>query len=310
MILFVALSYGAISQAAGFPLWQTLLLAALALGGAAELTFVGVIAAGGAPVLAVLGGLLVNARNFAFGLSIGQYAPSGWRSLLAAHLANDETTAFGRAGATDRERWHRFVVSAVMLFVCWVCGAALGQLLGSVIDAEVLGLDTALPVLLFCLVVGDIRSPFLGVTAAGGAVLAIALTPALPLGLGSVAALLALLPAAGFLSVRRRRGADAVDAAAAAAGDAAEAGLRHGEAEGAVEAAASGSSAVGEAAAGKAAAGEAAEAGRRHEVPEASGTAGAAGSSGLADPRGGEDVSGAAGTLGAAGASDAEGGRP
>ncbi|GAA2091950.1 hypothetical protein GCM10009823_09370 [Brevibacterium salitolerans] len=276
MILFVALSYGAISQAAGFPLWQTLLLAALALGGAAELTFVGVIAAGGAPVLAVLGGLLVNARNFAFGLSIGQYAPSGWRSFLAAHLANDETTAFGRAGTTDRERWHRFVVSAVMLFVCWVCGAALGQLLGSVIDAEVLGLDTALPVLLFCLVVGDIRSPFLGVAAAGGAVLAIALTPALPLGLGSVAALLALLTAAGFLAVRRRRGAEAVDAAAAAAGDAAEVGLWH-------------------------------------EVPEASGTAGAAGSSGAVDSRDGEDVSGAAGVLGAAGASDAsdaEGRRP
>ncbi len=207
MVFFVALSYGAISQAAGFPLWQTVLLAALAIGGAAELTFVGVIAAGGAPLLAVLGGLLVNARNFAFGLSIGQYAPGGWRSLFAAHLANDETTAFARVGAGDRERWYRFVVSAVMLFCCWVGGAALGQLLGTVIDAEVLGLDTALPVLLFCLVAGDLRAPFLGVTAAGGAVLALASTPVLPLGLGSVAALLALLPAAGYAAVRHRRAA-------------------------------------------------------------------------------------------------------
>lgn len=204
MILLVALSYGAIAHAAGFALWQTVLLAAVATGGAAELTFVGVIAAGGLPIFAVMGGLLVNARNFAFGLSIGQYAPAGWRTYLAAHLANDETTAFGRAGRTDRERWSRFSISAVLLFVAWVGGAALGQLLGAVIDADRLGLDTALPILLFCLVAGDLKDRFLGVTAAGGAVLALALTPVAPLGLASVVALLALLPAAGFLSARRR----------------------------------------------------------------------------------------------------------
>ena len=205
MILLVGLSYGAISQAAGFPLWQTVLLAAVATGGAAELTFVGVIAAGGLPVFAVLGGLLVNARNFAFGLSIGQYAPSGWRTYLAAHLANDEATAFGRAGRNDREKWSRFTIAAILLFIAWVGGAALGQLLGTVLDANMLGLDTALPILLFCLVVGDMRNRFLGATAAAGAVIALALTPVAPLGLASVGALLALLPAAGILHLRQRR---------------------------------------------------------------------------------------------------------
>ncbi|OAX57040.1 hypothetical protein A5N15_08980 [Rothia kristinae] len=47
-LVAVGLSYGALSQASGFPLWQTVMLAALAIGGAAELTFVGVVAAGGA----------------------------------------------------------------------------------------------------------------------------------------------------------------------------------------------------------------------------------------------------------------------
>ena len=212
MILLVGLSYGAISQAAGFRLWQTVLLAAVATGGAAELTFVGVIAAGGLPVFAVLGGLLVNARNFAFGLSIGQYAPSGWRTYLAAHLANDEATAFGRAGRTDREKWSRFTIAAILLFIAWVGGAALGQLLGTVLDAQMLGLDTALPILLFCLVVGDMRNRFLGITAAAGAVLALALTPIAPLGLASVGALLALLPAAGVLRLRQGRTASGAGA--------------------------------------------------------------------------------------------------
>lgn len=211
MILLVGISYGAIAHSAGFPLWQTVLLAAVATGGAAELTFVGVIAAGGLPVFAVLGGLLVNARNFAFGLSIGQYAPPGWRTYLAAHLANDEATAFGRAGRTEREKWSRFSISAVLLFIAWVGGATLGQLLGAVVDANALGLDTALPILLFCLVVSDLKERFLGITAVGGAVLALALTPIAPLGLASVVALVALLPAAGYLHVRRRPADAATD---------------------------------------------------------------------------------------------------
>lgn len=227
MILLVGLSYGAISQAAGFPLWQTVLLAAVATGGAAELTFVGVIAAGGLPVFAVLGGLLVNARNFAFGLSIGQYAPSGWRTYLAAHLANDEATAFGRAGRNDREKWSRFTIAAILLFIAWVGGAALGQLLGTVLDAEMLGLDTALPILLFCLVVGDMRNRFLGATAAAGALIALALTPVAPLGLASVGALLALLPAAGILRLRQRR-ASSPDPVTSDTGDAHAAGAASG----------------------------------------------------------------------------------
>ncbi|WP_263619299.1 AzlC family ABC transporter permease [Rothia kristinae] len=204
-LVAVGLSYGALSQASGFPLWQTVMLAALAIGGAAELSFVGVVAAGGAPILAVLGGLLVNSRNFAFGLGIGEYAPRGVRQYLAAHLANDETAAFARPGADRTERWQRFVLMAVVLFPAWVGGAALGQLLGSVVDADRLGLDAAFPVILFCLVVQDLRSPFLGVTAAGGALLAVAATPVLPLGLGAVASLLALIPAAAFLKARARR---------------------------------------------------------------------------------------------------------
>jgi predicted branched-subunit amino acid permease len=148
---------------------------------------------------------------------------SDWRTYLAAHLANDEATAFGRAGRTDREKWSRFTISAILLFIAWVGGAALGQLLGTVLDAQMLGLDTALPILLFCLVVGDMRNRFLGITAAAGAVLALALTPIAPLGLASVVALLALLPAAGVLRLRQSRAASS-DAAGTAGADAVASG--------------------------------------------------------------------------------------
>ncbi|WP_129358571.1 MULTISPECIES: AzlC family ABC transporter permease [Micrococcaceae] len=195
----VGLSYGALSQSSGFAIWQTVLLAALATSGAAELTFVGVIAAGGAPIFAVLGGLLVNSRNFAFGLSAGEYVPRGWRRLLASHMVNDETVAFARSVRGRQARWQHFVVMAILLFPAWVGGAALGQLLGSVVDADALGLDAAFPIILFCLVVQDLKNPLVAIIAGGGAILAISATPVLPLGLGAVASLVILIPAAGFI---------------------------------------------------------------------------------------------------------------
>lgn len=195
----VGLSYGALSQSSGFALWQTVLLAALATGGAAELTFVGVIAAGGAPIFAVLGGLLVNSRNFAFGLSAGDYIPRGWRRLVASHVVNDETVAFARTVRGRQARWQHFVLMGVLLFPAWVGGAALGQLLGSVVDADALGLDAAFPIILFCLVVQDLKNPLVAIMAGGGAVLAIAATPVVPMGLGAVASLVVLIPAAGFV---------------------------------------------------------------------------------------------------------------
>lgn len=204
-IVAIGISYGAISQASGFPLWQTALLAAFATGGAAELTFVGVVAAGGSPFLAVVGGLLVNTRHFAFGLSVGEYAPRGLRRLLGAHLVNDETTAYARLGGDRRERWQHFAVMALMLFPAWVGGAVLGQWLGSVVDTQAIGIDAAFPVILFCLVAQDVKNPLMGITAAGGAALAVAATPLVPLGLGAVVGLLVLIPAAGFVAARRRR---------------------------------------------------------------------------------------------------------
>lgn len=200
----VGISYGTISQASGFVMWQTVLLAALATSGAAELTFVGVIAAGGAPIFAVLGGLLVNSRNFAFGLGAGEYVPRGWRRFFAAHLVNDETIAFARSVRGRIQRWQHFVLMGALLFPAWVAGAALGQFLGSIIDADALGLDVAFPIILFCLVVQDLKNPLLAIMAAGGSLLAVAATPVLPMGLGAVASLVILIPAASFLWTRSR----------------------------------------------------------------------------------------------------------
>ncbi|MDN6746143.1 MAG: AzlC family ABC transporter permease [Brevibacterium sp.] len=212
-IIAVALSYGAISAVSGFPWWQTLLLAMFALGGAAEFTFVGVIAAGGAPILAVLAGLLVNSRNFAFGMAVGPFFPQDWRALIAAHWVNDESIAIARTVSDHRARWHAFLLMGAAIAVMWPSGAMVGQWLGNVIDADLLGPDAAFPIILFCLIRGDLKSKTTLTLTVAGILIAVLLTPVLPLGLGSVTSLAVFVfVAAGWLiraAIKKRRGGTA-----------------------------------------------------------------------------------------------------
>ena len=210
-IIAVALSYGAISAVSGFAWWQTLLLAMFALGGAAEFTFVGVIAAGGAPILAVLAGLLVNSRNFAFGVAVGPFFPQDWRALIASHWINDESTAISRTGHNDRAKWHAFLLMGAAIAIMWPGGAMVGQWLGNVINADLLGLDAAFPIILFCLIRGDLKNKVTLSLTVIGILIAVGLTPLLPLGLGAVTSLSVFVFVAAGWAVRsliRRRSGD------------------------------------------------------------------------------------------------------
>ncbi|MBE8146838.1 AzlC family ABC transporter permease [Brevibacterium casei] len=85
----------------------------------------------GAPILAVLAGLLVNSRNFAFGVAVGPFFPQDWRALIASHWINDESTAVARTGGNDRQRWRAFLLMGVAIAIMWPSGAVVGQWLGA-----------------------------------------------------------------------------------------------------------------------------------------------------------------------------------
>src|SRR5699024_1192890 len=92
----------------------------------------------------------------------------------------------------------------------WPSGAMVGQWLGNVIDADLLGLDAAFPIILFCLIRGDLKNRATLSLTLAGVLLAVALTPLLALGLGAVPWLSVFVFAAAGWAVRwlpnRRRG--------------------------------------------------------------------------------------------------------
>ncbi|WP_072691106.1 AzlC family ABC transporter permease [Rhodococcus marinonascens] len=190
----VGISYGAIAVGAGLEPWLPTALSVLVLAGSAEFMFVGIVAAGGSSIAAMLAGLLVNARHLPFGLTVGDVLDRGWRRVLGSHVMNDESVVFA-LGQTDRDRRRAaYWACGVGIAICWPLGALLGAVAGNAIgDTGVFGLDAMFPAVLLALVLPALRDRDVRVPALVGGVVALVTTPLLPAGLPVLAALLGLL---------------------------------------------------------------------------------------------------------------------
>ena len=153
---------------------------------------VGIVGAGGSPVAAVLAGLLVNARHLPFGFALASTVRE--RPILGSYLMIDEVVAFALAQKDPQRRRLAFFTCGLALLICWNAGALIGALLGRAItDTDALGLDAALPAVLAALVMPGLRDPRTRWAALLGAVIALVLTPFLPVGLAVLCALAALV---------------------------------------------------------------------------------------------------------------------
>ena len=154
----VGLSYGAISVGGGLPLWVPVLLSIVVFAGASQFLFVGIVAAGGSPIAAMIAGLLVNTRHVAFGLAVSDVIGGGWRRLPGSHVMTDENVAFAMGQDDPQQKRAAYWAGGIGIFICWNVGVVIGGLAGSVItDTDVFGLDAAFPAVLLALVLPALR---------------------------------------------------------------------------------------------------------------------------------------------------------
>lgn len=205
-MVVIGMSYGVSAHEGGFPTWLTVLVSVTVLGGSSEFLFVGIVAAGGAPLLAALTGILVNTRSLGYGLAVGRYLPRGRRMLPAAHLLNDEAVALTAAQDTPTKARAAYLMCGLGVLATWPLGALLGSGLGQIVaDPRALGLDAAFPALLLALAIPSLRDPqtrWAGIVGAGAAV---ATTSVLPAGVPIVASLIGV---AAVEAWKRVRGSD------------------------------------------------------------------------------------------------------
>ncbi|WP_198954916.1 AzlC family ABC transporter permease [Kineosporia sp. R_H_3] len=147
-----AVSFGALSVAAGLSVAQTVVLSTLMFTGGSQFALVGVLGAGGGGAAAVATAGFLGVRNGFYGLTMSPLlGPQGrgWRRPFAAHMTLDESTAVGTAqlalhpGRRDLVRLG-FWATGLSVFVFWNAATLLGAYLGDALgDPRRYGLDAA-----------------------------------------------------------------------------------------------------------------------------------------------------------------------
>ncbi len=181
-------TFGAVSVAAGLSVVQTVAMSMIMFTGASQFAFVGVIAAGGAPVAGVFPALLLGLRNAFYGIPMSRILePRGLRRFVDAQFVIDETTAMAVGQPKPRASRYAFWATASCLYVMWTAGSLVGGLLGRGIDTSKLGLDAAAPAIFLALLWPQMSRRRAPVVALGAALVALALVRVTPAGVPIIA---------------------------------------------------------------------------------------------------------------------------
>ena len=185
----VGIAFGALASDGGLSLAKALALSALVYGGSAQLAALGVAVEGGSAGASVAAGLLLSARNVAFGVALAPLLPRRLgRRLAASQLIIDQSAAAALAEPRRDRAWRAFWLTGVWVLVLWLAGTAAGWALTGAIDIEAFGVDAAIPALFLALLAPRMRRPDEAATALAGGAIALALVPVTAPGIPILAA--------------------------------------------------------------------------------------------------------------------------
>jgi len=200
-------SFGALATTSGLDLWQACALSLLVFTGASQFAFVGVIAAGGAPLTGAATAMLLGSRNLFYGIGLAPVLRlRGWRRAVQAQVVIDESTAMALGQPDRADARLAFRLTGWSVFVLWNLMTLVGALAGTAIgDPRTFGLDAAVGGAFLALLWPRLTALPQRVVALVGAAVATGLVPltaaGLPIILGGAAAVLVGL----FLRVEEGR---------------------------------------------------------------------------------------------------------
>jgi branched chain amino acid efflux pump len=179
-----ALSFGALSTAAGLSLLQTCALSVLMFTGASQFALIGVVGSGGGVWAGAATAALLGSRNALYGLRLSSLLDvRGWRRAAASQVVIDETTAMAIARDTPPLSRYAFWATGFALFTLWNLGTLIGALATHALpNPKVLGFDAAPPAAFLALLAPRLRAREPLAIALAAAVIAVAVLPFVPPG--------------------------------------------------------------------------------------------------------------------------------
>jgi predicted branched-subunit amino acid permease len=204
-----ALSFGALSTAAGLSLLQTVALSTLMFTGASQLALVGILGAGGGVWAGAATAVLLGTRNALYGLRLSSLLEvGGLRRLAASQFVIDETTAMAIARTDKRAARLAFWATGLSVFTLWNLGTLIGAFATHLLpNPRVLGFDAAPPAAFLALLAPRLRAREPLSIALGAGIVALVLLPFVPAGVPLL--IVALL--VGLLGLRPAPRSDAPD---------------------------------------------------------------------------------------------------
>jgi predicted branched-subunit amino acid permease len=180
-----ALSFGALSVAAGLSVLQTCALSLLMFTGASQFALIGVVGSGGNPFAGATSALLLGLRNGLYGLRLSPLLRvGGARKAAAAQLVIDESTAMAIAQPDAPLGRVAFWATGISIYVLWNLGTLIGALAGEAIsDPGALGLHAAVPAAFLALLWPRLTGREERLVAVVAAVVALAAVPFVPAGI-------------------------------------------------------------------------------------------------------------------------------
>lgn len=173
---FLSLTYGVYMHALGFSFVWPMAMAAIIYGGSLEFVIAGMLVSPFAPVTTLLVTLAVQARHLFYGIAmLDRYKNTGWMKPYLIFGMCDET--FSILCSTDApegidRRWFMFWVT-LLDQLYWVCGAAMGGLVGNLITFNTEGLSFVMTALFVVILLDQILKERNHVPTAIGAVAAV-----------------------------------------------------------------------------------------------------------------------------------------
>jgi 4-azaleucine resistance transporter AzlC len=187
-------AFGAASVAAGFSVLQTCLFSLLTFTGASQFAAVGVMAAGGGALSAVVAAGMLGARNTLYGIQMAPLVQAkGSRRFFAAHVTIDESTgvALAQTPRGTHAMRYGFWLTGSGVFIFWNIFTLLGALGAKALgNPASWGLDGAVPAAFLGLLWPRLTNNFLRVVAVSSMVFAIIVTPWLSAGVPIIATVL------------------------------------------------------------------------------------------------------------------------
>lgn len=166
----LGIAFGAFAVTQGFPIWLTILSAAIIYAGSMEFTAVSLILGGIDFFQIALTTLFVNFRHVFYGLSFPlRKIKSAPARLYAIHSLTDEAYALTASHLGDKRLTGAVVLSINLLcHLYWVGGVTVGALVGKALPFDTDFLGFALPALFVTLAIDAYRQsdyPLLGLAA-------------------------------------------------------------------------------------------------------------------------------------------------